>query len=1114
MTLLLTLFNETPFFLLPAHWSGWLGLILWVGMIGFALLAWRRYGSTWGPKEIGVFILCCVVALFASFFLGIRLPAWSRLPLPGVTLEPGGLPLMIFSALPWVLAGGFLGPVASVVLALFVGLGVGYWGTHTLFTALELATMSVLWSVAMQQRYRTWFFRSLRHPFVSAIFLSLISPLLFVVSSLFFVGGSLAIRLDYAITNVGASSLAVAGPVLLAGFMAEFFKLAFPAQWGGQSPYQPSPAEKSLEVRYFQVFAPSLVFLLIVFIVGDWVIAGKAVRQILRSHMASSADAVSESIPYFLNTGQNLIVKIASDPELDLNSPETISHVLEDSLRMGPYFQHFLVLNQQGEIILKYPDENVLDAPATPEENIGIDMALNGVPVQFYTLSPREDTESAQISFFGAISTEEGGKGVLIGRTELVSNPFAQSVLSGLGSVSDVGGLGLLVGDDGTVLYQSAADFEMQTYRGDLSDEAEFYDGAAPDGTRQLIHYHPVVGQPWGVVLMTPARQAQQLALNIAAPLLGVILLLAGLAFVLMRFSFGIMTSSLKGLAGEAELIAEGYLDHPVEAERIDEIGRLRKAFERMRRNLKANLDELNRLLSVSQGVASNLELEEAIRPILEAALSLGADSARLVVAKDILPKNGKSDNVPIGFGEGKLATPYSHFDDWIISLMETNDQDCLILDKTNQPSLRGLGSDAPKLETGIVVALWLDQTFLGTCWIGYDHPHEFTGQEIQFLTALASHAEVAITNARLYMVAEDERERAKFERERLSAILLSTPNPVLATDQYGQLQLINPAACKAIDIKPRESLGRRVDQIIPYEELVAILSPVNRSDLLRISDEQDGNKKLVEIRLSDGQVYVPNPSSITLGGKVMGRVCVLQNVTHFKKLDDLKSEFVSQVSHDLRSPLTLMRGYATMLFLVGDLNEKQSDYIDKIVIGVENMSNLVDNLLDLGRIEAGFDLKLEKFKVEDIIDRVFELLSNNCQRKKIQLHKSVDALVTAEIEAEKALLQQALFNLIDNAIKYTPEGGDIWVRVKPWRDKVFFEVEDTGIGISSSDLPHVFDKFYRSPDRRSKKEQGTGLGLAIVKSIVERHGGTISVESKIGKGSVFSFRIPTRQSQ
>ena len=245
-----------------------------------------------------------------------------------------------------------------------------------------------------------------------------------------------------------------------------------------------------------------------------------------------------------------------------------------------------------------------------------------------------------------------------------------------------------------------------------------------------------------------------------------------------------------------------------------------------------------------------------------------------------------------------------------------------------------------------------------------------------------------------------------------------------------------------------------------------------------------------------------------------MGRVCVLQNVTHFKRLDDLKSEFVSQVSHDLRSPLTLMRGYATMLFLVGDLTEKQTDYVDKIVVGVENMSNLVDNLLDLGRIEAGFDLKLEMVKIEDIIDMVFEALEDRCRKKKIQFQKNIGGLVSAKIEVDQALLLQALLNLVDNAIKYTPEGGDVWVRVKPWRNRVLFEVEDTGIGISSSDLPHVFDKFYRSADRRAKKEQGTGLGLAIVKSIVERHGGKIIVESKIGKGSLFSFRIPTRQSQ
>jgi two-component system phosphate regulon sensor histidine kinase PhoR len=228
--------------------------------------------------------------------------------------------------------------------------------------------------------------------------------------------------------------------------------------------------------------------------------------------------------------------------------------------------------------------------------------------------------------------------------------------------------------------------------------------------------------------------------------------------------------------------------------------------------------------------------------------------------------------------------------------------------------------------------------------------------------------------------------------------------------------------------------------------------------------------------------------------------------------LDALKSEFVATVSHDLRSPLTLMRGYATMLEMVGDLNEQQNNYVHKIIAAVENMSRLVNNLLDLGRIEAGVDLQLEMVLVHDVVERVTGSLQLQASQKKIQLSVDIPNDTTPLLEADQALLQQALYNLVENAIKYTEPGGKVDVRVKTRLEGIVFEVSDSGIGIAPVDLPHLFEKFFRGAQREAKKQHGTGLGLAIVKSIAERHGGRVWVESQLGKGSTFSLLIPLRR--
>jgi signal transduction histidine kinase len=199
------------------------------------------------------------------------------------------------------------------------------------------------------------------------------------------------------------------------------------------------------------------------------------------------------------------------------------------------------------------------------------------------------------------------------------------------------------------------------------------------------------------------------------------------------------------------------------------------------------------------------------------------------------------------------------------------------------------------------------------------------------------------------------------------------------------------------------------------------------------------------------------------------------------------------------------------MLEMVGELNEKQADYVRKMVSGVESMTKLVNNLLDLGRIEAGVDLQVEVVPVQDLVERVTGALQLQATQKRVQLVTEIQQGVSM-IEADPALLQQALHNLVDNAIKFTEPGKKVTVRVGPGVDSLIFAVEDTGIGIAPVDIPRLFEKFFRGAQQGGKKPSGSGLGLAIVKSIAERHGGKVWVESLLGKGSTFYISIPLKQ--
>jgi signal transduction histidine kinase len=201
------------------------------------------------------------------------------------------------------------------------------------------------------------------------------------------------------------------------------------------------------------------------------------------------------------------------------------------------------------------------------------------------------------------------------------------------------------------------------------------------------------------------------------------------------------------------------------------------------------------------------------------------------------------------------------------------------------------------------------------------------------------------------------------------------------------------------------------------------------------------------------------------------------------------------------------------MLQMVGEINEQQRSYIAKIVSGVDSMSKLVNNLLDLGRIEAGIGLKIDQLNPISIAEQVVYELQPHATQKNIELLLENDLNRDLVIEADSALLQQAIYNIVENALKYNSIGGKVKVNISSKNGFATYEISDNGIGIAPIDLPHLFEKFYRSGRREAYNQRGSGLGLAIVKSIIEKHNGKVWVESKLGRGSSFYIQLPTKQS-
>jgi signal transduction histidine kinase len=207
------------------------------------------------------------------------------------------------------------------------------------------------------------------------------------------------------------------------------------------------------------------------------------------------------------------------------------------------------------------------------------------------------------------------------------------------------------------------------------------------------------------------------------------------------------------------------------------------------------------------------------------------------------------------------------------------------------------------------------------------------------------------------------------------------------------------------------------------------------------------------------------------------------------------------------------MRGYATMLTMVGAMNEQQKEFVSKILTSADQMGNLIENLLDLSRIEAGVGLDLERVVFEDLIDGVLQSYRPQAVNKQIRLEVDLEEDMQP-VEADATLVRQAIANLVDNAIKYTNAGGSITVRAYQQKGRQYLAVKDTGLGIAPTDQARLFERFYRARRQETLNVKGTGLGLAIVKSIVQQHGGEVAVESRLGEGSTFTIYIPLRQEE
>ncbi|MBN1485903.1 MAG: GAF domain-containing protein [Chloroflexia bacterium] len=538
-----------------------------------------------------------------------------------------------------------------------------------------------------------------------------------------------------------------------------------------------------------------------------------------------------------------------------------------------------------------------------------------------------------------------------------------------------------------------------------------------------------------------------------------------------------ILASQQQGLYGPEDLrLAE------------DLAGQVSTAIEnaRLYSRIRQERDRLESLYEIARQLHANLGIEDILSHVLELALtSVGALAGSIILLDgqgqlrhSILSRPGQDSFSLLQrvIREGAAA--------WVIR----EKQALLIRDTHSDSRWIELQGKPWVTRSAILVPLLVQDQILGVLTVDHPQVNRFNQDDLALLLSVASQASVVVQRAHLFAAIQNE-------RARLEAVIEGTADAVVLLNESGQVLHMNHSAAHLFGLESPDPTSKSLDWLAISPALQSLITPQSL---------REGPRR-AEIPLEDERIFYATLNPIPS----VGAVLTMQDISPLKELDRLKSDFIATVSHDLRSPLGAVQTLTEMIEVAGPLNKDQRRFIEQVLFSVDKMIALVQDLLDLTRIEAGVEMSMAPCQLAAVIADAVDQVEALAAIRSVSLQVVV-APDLPLVWGNGRRLGQVITNLLDNAIKYSPSRKEVLFRAYPQGDILQVDVTDYGPGIPNADLPYVFEKFYTI--RQNKPgEKGTGLGLSIARSIILAHGGKIWVKSKEGEGSTFSFSLLCR---
>jgi len=533
-------------------------------------------------------------------------------------------------------------------------------------------------------------------------------------------------------------------------------------------------------------------------------------------------------------------------------------------------------------------------------------------------------------------------------------------------------------------------------------------------------------------------------------------------------------------------------------------------------------------LLKISTELSSSLDLDMVLnRSLAMLQEATGAEQCNILISRPPEPYfifragAGIHESPPMGGSPSTLKVGEG-IAGWVIQ----NQQPLIVNDLVKDQVWSAGHGVNPVYRSTLTAPLIVGQDALGCLMLFHRAPDHFSDNQIDAIQAAANQFAVTINNGELFQLIRDQAEdlgnllrTQQVEASRSTALLEGVGDGVLVTEKSNEITLFNDAAEAMLELERSDVLGKSL------EEFVGLFGGTAKSwmDTIRSWSANPNLPTSTEMYqerlfLEDGRVISVHLTPVRDRGEFQGTISIFRDITHQVEVDRLKSEFVATVSHELRTPMTPIKGYVEFLLMggAGQLNEQQLEFVNIIKMNIDRLSILVDDLLDVSRIEAGkVSLTFQPIDMREVIDNSIETI--------LQLSQEDQRPVTLDVQIAEDLpsvygdlerVRQIVANLLDNAYKYSPENSTIVIRITQVNSSVQVDIIDEGIGIYPDEHEKIFERFYRGENHMVMATAGTGLGLPIVKELVELHKGQIWITSTgvPGEGSTFSFTLPIYQ--